>query len=55
LEILEPPGLAKCCECGASVYLEHPFGVCDCGSRQLELKSGTELKIKEIEIEEVCV
>lgn len=55
LEILEPPGLAKCCECGASVYLEHPFGVCDCGSRQLELKSGAELKIKEIEIEEVCV
>jgi hydrogenase nickel incorporation protein HypA/HybF len=55
LEIREIPGLAKCRQCGAKVSLEHPFGICTCGSRELDLISGEELKIKEIEIEEICV
>jgi hydrogenase nickel incorporation protein HypA/HybF len=54
LEIQEIPGLAKCRQCGAMVPLEKPFGICNCGSRQLDLITGEELKIKEIEIEELC-
>ncbi|MEB3178678.1 MAG: hydrogenase maturation nickel metallochaperone HypA [Nostocaceae cyanobacterium] len=55
LEIREIPGLAKCRQCGAAIPLEKPFGVCECGSTQLDLIAGQELKIKEIEIEEICV
>ena len=55
LEILEIPGLAECSQCGAKIPLEKPFGICQCGSVQLNLITGEELKIKEIEIEEVCV
>ena len=55
LEILETPGLARCRQCNAEIPLEKPFGSCSCGSLQLDLIAGEELKIKEIEIEEVCV
>ncbi len=55
LEIVEIPGLAKCCQCGAEISLDKPFGICNCGSVQLKLITGEELKIKEIEIEEICV
>ncbi|MDZ8189106.1 MAG: hydrogenase maturation nickel metallochaperone HypA [Nostoc sp. ChiSLP02] len=55
LEILEIPGLARCQQCGAEIYLDKPFGSCNCGSVELHLVSGEELKIKEIEIEELCV
>ncbi len=55
LEIQEIPGLGRCRECGAEVPLDVPFGMCNCGSVQLDLIAGEELKIKEIEIEEICV
>ncbi len=54
LEIIEIPGLGKCRHCGAEVPLNQPFGICDCGSTQLDLIAGQELKIKEMEIEELC-
>ncbi|MGJ5672386.1 MAG: hydrogenase maturation nickel metallochaperone HypA [Nostochopsis sp.] len=55
LEILEIAGLGKCCQCHAKVPLEKPFGKCKCGSTKIDLIAGQELKIKEIEIEEICV
>jgi hydrogenase nickel incorporation protein HypA/HybF len=55
LEIIEISGLALCRQCGAAVPLEQPFGVCSCGSTALDLICGEELKIKEMEIVEVCV
>jgi hydrogenase nickel incorporation protein HypA/HybF len=55
LEILEIPGMAKCSQCSATIPLDKPFGICECGSTKLDLISGEELKIKEIEIEELCV
>ena len=56
LEIIEVPGLGQCRQCGHEIALELPFGVCDrCGSTDLELLQGTELKIKEMETEELCV
>src|SRR5919199_1861850 len=50
LEILEIPGLAHCRQCGAEVPLEQLFGSCSCGSVELGLITGEELKIKEMEI-----
>ncbi|MBI1241578.1 MAG: hydrogenase maturation nickel metallochaperone HypA [Nostoc sp. RI_552] len=51
LEIREIPGLARCRECSAEIPLDKPFGICSCGSMQLDFIAGEELKIKEIEIE----
>ena len=53
LDIIEIPGMAQCRHCGAEVPLEQPFGICSCGSVELDVISGEELKIKEMEIE-VC-
>jgi len=55
LEIIQITGLAKCRQCGMKIVLDKPFGVCSCGSVQLDLITGEELKIKEIEVEEICV
>jgi hydrogenase nickel incorporation protein HypA/HybF len=54
LEIREIPGLARCRQCNTKISLDKPFGICKCGG-QLDLITGEELKIKEIEIEELCV
>lgn len=51
LEIIEIAGLGKCCQCGTEIPLIQPFGKCLCGSTQLNLIAGEELKIKEIEVE----
>jgi hydrogenase nickel incorporation protein HypA/HybF len=50
LEIIEVPGLAECRDCGGQVHLERLHGRCDCGSTNLALVSGEELKIKEMEV-----
>lgn len=55
LEIIEIPGLARCRQCGTEVPLDIPFGVCTCGSTDLQILQGEELKIKELETEELCV
>lgn len=54
LEIIEIPGLGKCRHCGAEVALEQPFGICECGSVEIDVIAGEDLKIKEMEIEELC-
>src|SRR5215831_18240044 len=50
LDIIETPGRARCRACGADVTLERPFGVCACGSSDLEWLSGEELRVKEMEV-----
>ena len=50
LEILEPPGLARCRTCGGDVELERPFGRCGCGSTDLDWIAGEELKVREMEV-----
>jgi hydrogenase nickel incorporation protein HypA/HybF len=55
LEIIEKPGLARCRRCGSEVALDVPFGVCDCGSHDLQIIQGEELSIKTLETEDVCV
>lgn len=50
LEIIETPGRARCRDCGGEVFLTELFGRCGCGSANLELIAGEELKIKEMEV-----
>jgi len=50
LEIREIPGRARCRECGEEFALEQPFGLCDCGSADLQWLTGDEIKVKELEI-----
>jgi hydrogenase nickel incorporation protein HypA/HybF len=52
LEIVETPVLAWCLPCGGEKRLTARFDPCpDCGSRQLQLTSGEELRIKELEVD----
>ena len=50
LEIIEPPGRARCRACGVEFVLEQPFGQCRCGSCDLQWLCGTELTIKRMEV-----
>lgn len=50
LEIIEVPGQAVCRDCGGDVALTELFGRCGCGSVNLQLVAGEELKIKEMEV-----
>lgn len=51
LEIIETPGLAICRACGGQVKLHDPFGCCSCGSADLELIGGRELRVRNMEVE----
>jgi hydrogenase nickel incorporation protein HypA/HybF len=51
LDIREIPGLARCAACGGVVELDFPFGLCPCGSAELEVLQGRELRIKEVEVD----
>jgi hydrogenase nickel incorporation protein HypA/HybF len=56
LEIIEIPGLARCRQCQTEIPLEMPYGICHvCGSTDLAIIQGEELKIKEMEVDAVCV
>lgn len=50
LEIREIDARARCRDCGAEVLLEQPFGLCGCGSSDLQWLAGEEIKVKEMEI-----
>lgn len=55
LEIVETPGRAHCRECQREVQIEDFVPLCECGSADLKLLGGHELKIKEVEVVEQCV
>lgn len=50
LEILEIPGKAFCRTCRNEVLLSDIVGRCSCGSNDLEIVAGEELKVKEMEL-----
>ena len=50
LEIIEIPGRARCRDCDAQVELQDIIALCPCGSANLELLSGEEIRIKEVEV-----
>ena len=51
LEIVSVPGAGWCMVCADTVPMEELFGACPtCGSHQVQPTSGTEMRVKEIEI-----
>src|SRR5215470_5404231 len=50
LEIIETPGRARCRTCGEVIALFALAGRCGCGSRDLQMISGDELKVREMEV-----
>jgi hydrogenase nickel incorporation protein HypA/HybF len=54
LEIIERSGLGQCRVCGQHLKLDEPYGICDCGSTQIDIIQGEELTIKELEVEAQC-
>ena len=52
LEILEAPGQAWCLPCGCNVPVQQLYDLCPfCGSRQLQVNGGDQMRIKELEVE----
>ncbi len=52
LEIVDVPGSGWCMPCGATVPMQERYGACPtCGSHQVQPTGGTEMRVKEIEIE----
>ena len=52
LNIINVPGSAWCMQCARSVVVKQRFDECpDCGSYQLQVTDGDEMRIKELEVE----
>lgn len=52
LEIIEVPGQAWCMKCEKTVEVKQRFAECpQCGSYQLQVTGGDEMRIKELEVE----
>ena len=52
LEIIQLPGKAWCMQCSKNVVVKQRFDACpECGSHQLQLVGGEELRIKELEVD----
>jgi hydrogenase nickel incorporation protein HypA/HybF len=50
LEIDEPPGKAVCRTCGTAFETGEVLPLCDCGSADVEVQGGRELRIREVEV-----
>jgi len=52
LEVIDVAGSGWCLACAATVPMDELYGACPtCGSHQLQATGGTEMRVKEIEIE----
>lgn len=52
LEIIATPGSGWCMQCSKAVPMREVFGECpDCGSHQMQVTGGTEMRVKELEVE----
>jgi hydrogenase nickel incorporation protein HypA/HybF len=50
LDIVEPEGRARCRDCAAEFGLPDPFPLCPCGSADVEITAGRELRIRSVEV-----
>ena len=50
LHIVEPPGRIHCRSCAGESVLEDAIPLCPCGSADVELLSGDELRIQSVEV-----
>jgi len=53
LQINEIAGRARCVECNAEFLVQNPIALCPCGSGNVEILAGNELRIKEVELQNV--
>ena len=52
LEMLEVPGSGRCTQCGKEVRVAELYAPCPlCGSHQVRITAGTEMRVKELEVE----
>ncbi len=52
LHVLETPGQGWCMACSRAVVVERRFDPCpECGSHQVQVTGGEEMRIKELEVE----
>ncbi|MGD8914193.1 MAG: hydrogenase maturation nickel metallochaperone HypA [Candidatus Thiodiazotropha sp.] len=52
LEIIHLPGVAWCMQCSKPVQVAARYEPCpDCGSYQLQMTGGDEMRVKELEVE----
>lgn len=52
LEFIATPGSGWCMQCAASVPMAELYAACPrCGGYQLQVSSGTEMRVKELEVE----
>ena len=52
LEIIATPGRAWCMRCSESVAVDDPLGGCpQCGSHQIQVTGGSDMRVKELEVE----
>ncbi|WP_406230620.1 hydrogenase maturation nickel metallochaperone HypA [Nocardia sp. NBC_01009] len=54
LEIEQVPGRASCRSCGADFTLTDLMVLCHCGSADVDVISGRELRIRSMEVSEEC-
>ena len=50
LDIVEPLGAATCRTCGDAFTMEDEFPLCPCGSADVEVTAGRQLKILSVEV-----
>ncbi len=52
LEMITLPGEGWCLDCAKTVPLREKFGACpECGERHIEITSGDELRVEELEVD----
>jgi len=52
LEIVDLPGQGWCMKCATTVPVTEQYGACpQCGSYQVQATGGTEMRVKELEVE----
>lgn len=52
LEIIEVPGQAWCMQCSVTVQVQALYDACpQCGSHQLQVTGGNEMRVKELDVE----
>jgi hydrogenase nickel incorporation protein HypA/HybF len=50
LDIVEPAGLAQCRDCGEEFQLNDMIMLCPCGSANVRVLAGQQLRIKSVEV-----
>jgi len=50
LDIVQLSGHARCRACGEEADVDDPLALCACGSADLDVRDGQELRIREVEV-----